>query len=437
MIDYKFDHEHIWHPYTSAIDPLPVYGVIGADGVYIELEDGSRLIDGMSSWWCAVHGYNNPVLNYAIDAQLRSMSHIMFGGLTHEPAINLAKKIINIVPGHEGSPFEADKENRLDWIFYSDSGSVSVEVALKMAIQWQHATGHPERCQIATISRGYHGDTWHAMSVCDPITGMHGLFSRQLPAQYFAPAPSIPFDGTWDDADLDPMRQIIKEHGNSLAAIILEPIVQGAGGMRFYHPNYLRGIAQLCKENNILLIADEIATGFGRSGRLFACEYAEVVPDIMCIGKALTGGYMSFAATLCSNRVAEGISRGEAGCFMHGPTFMGNPLACAVACASVDLLLCQKWEEKIQNIEKIMKKELAELRGEAVVQDVRVLGAIGVVETKKPVDMAALQKVFVENGVWIRPFGRLVYIMPQYIISDDQLRSLCAGLKAGVRAIEK
>lgn len=423
MIDYSFDRAHLWHPYTSAIDPLPCYGVARAEGFFLELDDGRKLIDGMSSWWCAVHGYNNPRLNAALKAQVDSMSHVMFGGITHEPAVQLGKRLVSLLP-------------HTPWVFYSDSGSVSVEVALKMAIQYQAATGHPERCQVATIRSGYHGDTWHAMSVCDPVTGMHGLFSRQLPAQYFADAPRVPFSAEWDDADLDPMRQIVREHGCSLAAIILEPIVQGAGGMRFYHPEYLRGVRRLCDENGLLLIADEIATGFGRTGRLFACQYADVEADIITVGKALTGGYMSFAATLCSDRVAQGISAGEAHCFMHGPTFMGNPLACAVACASIDELLAHDWQAKIARMEAIMREELSPLASLPHVADVRVLGAIGVVETTRPVDMARMQKVFVENGVWIRPFGRLVYIMPQYVIDDAHLRKLCHGLEAGVRSMD-
>lgn len=423
MVDIDYDLHHVWHPYTSASNPLPCYPVASAHGVYIELEDGRKLIDGMSSWWSVIHGYNNPVINEAARRQLDKMSHVMFGGLTHEPAVELARKLVELTPGQ-------------DWVFFSDSGSVAVEVAIKMAIQYQYSVGRHDHCQIATIRSGYHGDTWHAMSVCDPVTGMHNIFSGQLPAQHFADAPQVVFGAEWHEEDLDSMRQIIDKHKDTLAAVILEPVVQGAGGMRFYHPEYVRGVAKLCSDNQILFIADEIATGFGRSGELFACHYANVTPDIMCVGKALTAGYLGFAATLCTQAVALAISQGSPGVFMHGPTFMGNPLACAIANASIDLLLAHDWQGKIRRIELIMKRELAPLKTSPVVADVRVLGAIGVVETRRQVDMASLQRVFVDNGVWIRPFGRLVYIMPQYIITDEQLIALCNGLKAGIRYME-
>ena len=423
MVDIDYDLHHVWHPYTSALNPLPCYPVASAHGVYIELEDGRKLIDGMSSWWSVIHGYNNPVINEAARRQLDKMSHVMFGGLTHEPAVELARKLVELTPGQ-------------DWVFFSDSGSVAVEVAIKMAIQYQYSVGRHDRCQIATIRSGYHGDTWHAMSVCDPVTGMHIIFSGQLPAQHFADAPQIVFGAEWREEDLDSMRQIIDKHKDTLAAVILEPVVQGAGGMRFYHPEYVRGVAKLCSDNQILFIADEIATGFGRSGELFACHYANVTPDIMCVGKALTAGYLGFAATLCTQAVALAVSQGTPGVFMHGPTFMGNPLACAIANASIDLLLAHDWQGKIRRIELIMRRELAPLKTSPVVADVRVLGAIGVVETRRQVDMASLQRVFVDNGVWIRPFGRLVYIMPQYIITDEQLIALCNGLKAGIRHME-
>ncbi len=412
----RFDREHIWHPYTSMIDPLPVYPVRSADGVYIELETGERLIDGMSSWWSVVHGYNNPVLNEAAKSQIDRMSHVMFGGLTHEPAVRLAERLVAMTP------------DGLDRVFYCDSGSVSVEVAIKMALQYMQAKGEASRTKLATVSGGYHGDTWHAMSVCDPDVGMHTLYDGRLPVQFFADRPGIPFGGEWDENDIASLRGVLEAHHREIAALIIEPIVQGASGMWIYHPEYLRRARELCDEYGILMIADEVATGFGRTGRMFACEWAGITPDIMCLGKAITGGYMSFAAVMATGDVALTISSHEPHSFMHGPTFMGNPLACAVANASLELISQPHVLPRITEIDQRLHEHLECLRGMSKVADLRILGAIAVVELTEPVDMSRMQKRCVEEGVWIRPFGKLFYVMPQYVITDEQLGTLCRAM---------
>ncbi|THH41095.1 adenosylmethionine--8-amino-7-oxononanoate transaminase [Neolewinella litorea] len=421
-----FDRDHLWHPYTSLVDPLPVYPVASADGFLIKLTDGRELIDGMSSWWSAIHGYNVPALNRAVQDQLAKMSHVMFGGLTHEPAVALGQRLVEITP------------QGLDRVFLADSGSVSVEVAMKMAVQYQHALGHRGRTTFLTVRGGYHGDTTGPMSVCDPVTGMHQLFAGFMPRHEFFDRPPGGYDAALDRDYVSGLEEFFHRHADRAAAFIVEPVVQGAGGMHFYSPRYLEEFRRLCDEYGLLLIFDEIATGFGRTGPLFVGADAGAgtgterggsrQPDIMTVGKALTGGYLTLAATLCSNRVAEVIGAGEASVLMHGPTFMANPLACAVAVASIDLLLGRDWPADIARIKAGLARHLRAAAQKPGVKDVRVLGGIGVVELHDPVDVASIQARFVAEGVWVRPFGRLVYIMPPYVISDAALELLCRAV---------
>ncbi|MEL7507368.1 MAG: adenosylmethionine--8-amino-7-oxononanoate transaminase [Cyanobacteria bacterium J06554_1] len=415
------DRQHVWHPYAAMPNPLPIFPVKSAQGVYIELEDGRSLIDGMSSWWTCIHGYNHPRLNQAAHDQIGRMSHVMFGGLTHQPAIQLAQRLVALTP------------QTLQQVFFCDSGSVAVEVAMKMAIQYWYNLGQPQKHRFLTVRGGYHGDTFDAMSVCDPVNGMHHLFNQVLRQQYFADIPQIPFWGVWDDTDIASFEQLLVENHGQIAAAIFEPVVQGAGGMRFYSPDYVRRARALCDQYGVLLILDEIATGFGRTGQLFACEHADIAPDILCVGKALSGGFMSLAATLTTPQISQVFAQGEAGVFMHGPTFMANPLACAVALENLAILESYDWQTKIRLIEAQLKAELSPCRESPLVKDVRVLGAIGVVELHEPVNMAVLQSQIVDYGVWLRPFGRLLYTMPPYIIEPGELSCITQAMVALTR----
>ena len=410
------DRAHIWHPYSAMNSDQPLYPVVSAEGVRLKLEDGRELVDGMSSWWCAIHGYNHPAMNQALVSQLADMAHVMFGGLTHPPAVALAEKLVALTPA------------ALQSVFFSDSGSVAVEVAMKMAIQYWHASGQPGKQHFLTLRGGYHGDTFGAMSVGDPVTGMHGLFSEVLTQQYFIDTPSCCFGEPCTETDIEPLLQQLDKQGDMIAAVILEPIVQGAGGMRFYSADYLRKARALCDRSNVLLIHDEIASGFGRTGKLFACEHADVAPDSMGVGKALTGGDLSLAATRTTTDVSDTSRKGEPGLVMHGPTFMANPLACAAGLASIDLLMNSPWQSRIANIEQALVTGLEPCSDFAWVSDVRVLGAIGVVELEKPVDMRVVQPQFVDAGVWVRPFGKLVYLMPPYITDEADLQQLTTAV---------
>jgi len=417
------DQKVVWHPYAPP-SASPLFAVSSTSGVRIRLEDGRELIDGMSSWWSAIHGYRHPKIEAAIRAQLDRMPHVMFGGLTHEPAVALCERLASMSP------------TGLDRVFLSDSGSVAVEVAIKMALQVWQSRGRPERRRLLTIRGGYHGDTFGAMGVCDPVTGMHGLFEHSIASHLFAERPRCRFDEDCGDEDFENFARLFAAHSNEIAAVILEPIVQGAGGMWFYSPSYLRRVRELCDEFGVLLIADEIATGFGRSGALFACDHAAVSPDILCVGKALTGGSMTLAATLASEAVSGSLGEGDPGVFMHGPTFMGNPLACAAANASLDLLDKGDWKAQVAAIGEQLLTELEPCRTLSTVADVRVLGAIGVVEMNDPVDMAVVQPAFVEEGVWVRPFGKLVYVMPPYVIESGDLSQITNAIRKVVTSIQ-
>ncbi|MDQ6950240.1 MAG: adenosylmethionine--8-amino-7-oxononanoate transaminase [Mariprofundales bacterium] len=408
-----FDRDHLWHPYAPMPSSSPVYPVVAAQGSRLQLANGNWLIDGMSSWWCAIHGYGVSELDAALAEQAGRMSHVMFGGLTHAPAVKLGARLLALAP------------KTMESVFFADSGSVAVEVALKMALQFWQSQGQPQRSRMLTIRHGYHGDTLGAMGVCDPEGGMHQLFHNLLPQHYFADAPA---SDAWHPSQLDPMRSLLEDHGDKIAAVIMEPVVQGAGGMRFHAPEFVRGVRGLCDDYGVLLILDEIATGFGRTGTMFACEQAGIAPDILCLGKALTGGYMTLAATLTNAKVRDGIAAGETPVLMHGPTFMANPLACAVACASIDLLCASSWQQRVAAIEAQLRQELAPCRKLAAVADVRVKGAIGVIEMRSAIDVAKVQSHLIAQGVWLRPFGKLLYTMPPYVITPDELGQVTCAM---------
>lgn len=414
----QFDLNHIWHPYSSLTQPIAPLHVKSATGVTLTLQNGDQLIDGMASWWSVIHGYNHPEINRAAIEQIEQLPHVMFGGLTHDPAIALCKQLVEITPPN------------LNKVFLSDSGSVAVDIAMKMALQYWSETGQKNKTQFVALRGGYHGDTLGAMSVCDPETGMHHLFSDTLAKQHFVERPRCKYDQACNSNDIADISKLLDEKNANIAAVILEPIVQGAGGMYFYSAEYLTQVRALCDKHNVLLIADEIATGFGRTGKLFACQHANIQADILCIGKAMTGGYLSLAATLTTERIAEGICNGEAGAFMHGPTFMANPLACRIASTSINLLVNGDWQANVARIEKRLKTHLAPLQEHAKIAETRVLGAIGVIETKNAVDMQAVQALLPSLGVWLRPFGKLIYTMPPFITTDDELDAICAAMLA-------
>ncbi len=412
------DRERVWHPYGALPAALPSLPVVSAEGVRLKLTDGRELIDGMASWWCAIHGYRHPALDAAVCEQLGKMAHVMFGGLTHEPGVLLAERLVELSP------------DGLERVFFADSGSVSVEVAIKLCLQFQRAAGRPERTRLLTVRGGYHGDTFGAMAVCDPVGGMHSMFTGVLAQHVFAERPPDGFGGGLDDAWAAHVRELIATHGHELAGVIVEPVVQGAGGMRFHAPACVALLRELCDEHGLLLVLDEIATGFGRTGAMFASEHAGIAPDVMCVGKALTGGYMTLAATLCTRAVADAVSSGEGGGLMHGPTFMANPLACAVALASLDLLADGDWRARVSAIERGLRAGLAPARELPGVADVRVLGAIGVVQLDHEVNIATATAAAVERGVWLRPFRDLIYTMPPYVIGEDDLARVTRAVVA-------